>query len=98
MKRCIAAAVLAAAFAAAPAAAQGYGYGELCANQSRAKAPGESRSAFAQCVVAVARAVASEETSAREACRTMSRIRDANGRSPYVKCVIAARRLERELG
>jgi hypothetical protein len=77
-------------------------YGRYCQNQSKRKAEGQDKSAFAQCVNAMAKATnapatASDDAVAKAACKALSKkhTRGEKG-TPFSRCVVAANRARQD--
>jgi len=72
-------------------------YGKFCQDQSKKKAEGAEKSAFAMCVTAMAKAAKSESTSPREACKGMSKKKaEGEKKTPFAKCVSSAAKLKHD--
>ncbi len=74
-------------------------YGVYCRGFSKKHAAGEKGTPFSQCVTAMAKAVSSDGTSARQACRGFSKKHAAGEKgTPFSRCVVAASHAKKAQG
>jgi len=69
-------------------------YGDFCQDQSKKKAEGQTKSDFAKCVTAMAKAANDDSITAREACKSLSKkhIKGESG-TPYSRCRVGVANL-----
>jgi hypothetical protein len=102
MKRTIAAVALAGALAfsgsatAAPPS-KAKAYGKYCQDQSKKKAEGQSKSDFAKCVNAMAKAAKSDSTTAREACKALDKKHTKGEKgTPFSRCRVGVAQMRKD--
>jgi hypothetical protein len=76
---------------------QAKAYGKYCQDQSKKKAEGQTKSDFATCVNAMAKADKDETTTAREACAAMSKkhVKGEKG-TPFSRCRVGVAQMRKD--
>jgi hypothetical protein len=81
----------------ATAEAKRKAYGAYCQDQSKKKAEGQSKSDFAKCVTAMAKAARDESITARAACKSMSKKHTKGEKgTPFSRCRVGVAQLRED--
>ena len=81
----------------ATAEAKRKAYGDFCQDQSKKKSEGQTKSDFAKCVTAMAKAANDDSLTAREACKSLSRKRVKGEKgTPFSRCRVGVGQLRKE--
>jgi len=69
-------------------------YGSFCQDQSKKKAEGQTKSDFAKCVTAMAKAANDDSVTAREACKSLSKKHTKGEKgTPFSRCRVGVAKL-----
>ena len=72
-------------------------YGKYCQDQSKKKSEGQTKSDFATCVIAMAKAAHDDSTTARQACKAMDKKHTKGEKgTPFSRCRVGVAQMRKD--